>query len=154
MSKIWVFHGPNLNLLGQREPEHYGHLTLAAINARLVEMAENAGLLAECRQTNHEGVLLDWIHTLTPEDFLLINPGAWTHTSYALRDAIKGVRVPTVEVHLSNIHAREEFRAQSLIAPVCLGQISGLGAESYFLAMQYAIRLLSSLKGEERGFQA
>ncbi|WP_206812744.1 type II 3-dehydroquinate dehydratase [Paradesulfitobacterium ferrireducens] len=142
MQKISVFHGPNLNLLGRREPEHYGRLTLEEINARLKEMAQAAGFEADCRQTNHEGILLDWIHTLTPEDFLILNPGAFTHTSYALRDAIAGVNVPALEVHLSNIHAREEFRSRSLIAPVCRGQISGLGAESYVLAMDYAIRWL------------
>ncbi|MHB1406211.1 MAG: type II 3-dehydroquinate dehydratase [Desulfitobacteriaceae bacterium] len=144
MRKIRIFNGPNLNLLGRREPEHYGRLTLEQINASLAEMAQAAGFEADCRQTNHEGVLLDWIHTLTQEDFLIINPGAWTHTSYALRDAIAGVSVPALEVHLSNIHAREEFRSRSLIAPVCRGQISGLGADSYVLAMEYAIRWLKS----------
>ncbi|AFM42254.1 3-dehydroquinate dehydratase [Desulfosporosinus acidiphilus SJ4] len=139
MANIYVFHGPNLNLLGVREPQHYGMQTLAEINQELLEMAKQAGLRAECRQTNHEGDLLDWIQALTSEDFLILNPGAWTHTSYAIRDAISGVKVPAVEVHLSNIHARESFRETSLIAPVCLGQISGLGAASYTLAMRYAI---------------
>lgn len=139
MASIWVFHGPNLNLLGVREPEHYGARTLAEINQEVLEIAKLAGLNAECRQTNHEGDLLDWIQALTPADFLILNPGAWTHTSYAIRDAISAVKVPTVEVHLSNIHAREAFRSNSLIAPVCLGQISGLGADGYSLAMRYAI---------------
>ncbi|MBP1759947.1 MAG: 3-dehydroquinate dehydratase, type [Firmicutes bacterium] len=139
MGKIWVFNGPNLNLLGLREPEHYGSRTLAEINQEILRIANEAGIDAECRQTNHEGDLLDWIQALTPADFLILNPGAWTHTSYALRDAISAVRVPTVEVHLSNIHAREAFRSNSLIAPVCIGQISGLGAEGYSLAMSYAI---------------
>lgn len=142
MQKISVFHGPNLNLLGLREPEHYGTLSLEEINARLKGMAQAAGFEADCRQTNHEGILLDWIQALTTEDFLILNPGAFTHTSYALRDAIAGVSVPALEVHLSNIHAREEFRARSLIAPVCRGQISGLGADSYVLALDYAIRWL------------
>ncbi len=139
MASIWVFHGPNLNLLGLREPEHYGSRTLAEINQELLRIANEAELNVECRQTNHEGVLLDWIQALTPADFLILNPGAWTHTSYAIRDAISAVKVPTIEVHLSNIHAREAFRANSLIAPVSIGQISGLGAEGYGLAMRYAI---------------
>jgi len=139
MGKICVFHGPNLNLLGLREPEHYGSQTLAEINQEILRIAKEAKINTECRQTNHEGVLIDWIQDLTAADFLILNPGAWTHTSYAIRDAISGVKVPTVEVHLSNIHAREAFRANSVIAPVCIGQISGLGAEGYGLAMRYAI---------------
>ncbi|MDP4125817.1 MAG: type II 3-dehydroquinate dehydratase [Bacillota bacterium] len=139
MARIWVFHGPNLNLLGLREPEHYGTRTLAEINQDMLGTAHQKGINVECRQTNHEGDLIDWIQDLTPDDFLILNPGAWTHTSYAIRDAIGGVKVPTLEVHLSNIHAREAFRANSVIAPVCIGQISGLGAEGYVLAMRYAI---------------
>ncbi|HZK85399.1 MAG TPA: type II 3-dehydroquinate dehydratase [Desulfosporosinus sp.] len=139
MASIWIFHGPNLNLLGIREPLHYGTRTLAEINQELVASANQVGINAECRQTNHEGDLLDWIQALTPNDFLILNPAAWTHTSYAIRDAIRAVGVPTVEVHLSNIHAREAFRANSVIAPVCIGQVSGLGAEGYVLALRYAI---------------
>lgn len=139
MASIWVFHGPNLNLLGLREPEHYGTRTLAEINQDVSEAAGQVEISVECRQTNHEGDLLDWIQALTPDDFLILNPGAWTHTSYAIRDAISSVKVPTLEVHLSNIHAREAFRANSVIAPVCIGQVSGLGAEGYVLAMRYAI---------------
>ena len=139
MASIWVFHGPNLNLLGLREPEHYGSRTLAEINQEVVATASQVGINVECRQTNHEGDLLDWIQALTSGDFLILNPGAWTHTSYAIRDAISAVKVPTVEVHLSNIHAREAFRANSVIAPVCIGQVSGLGADGYILAMRYAI---------------
>jgi len=139
LGKIWVFNGPNLNLLGLREPEHYGSRTLAEIDQEILRIADEAGIKAECRQTNHEGDLIDWIQALTPADFLILNPGAWTHTSYALRDAISAVKVPAVEVHLSNIHAREGFRANSVIAPVCIGQVSGLGAEGYELAMGYAI---------------
>ncbi|KGP76982.1 3-dehydroquinate dehydratase [Desulfosporosinus sp. Tol-M] len=139
MTGIWIFHGPNLNLLGLREPEHYGSRTLAEINQEVLATANQAGINAECRQTNHEGELLNWIQALTPNDFLILNPGAWTHTSYAIRDAISAVRVPTIEVHLSNIHAREAFRANSVIAPVCIGQVSGLGADGYVLAMRYAI---------------
>ena len=139
MASIWVFHGPNLNLLGLREPEHYGSHTLAEINQEVVALASQVGIHVECRQTNHEGDLIDWIHALTEDDFLILNPGAWTHTSYAIRDAIRGIKVATVEVHLSNIHAREAFRANSVIAPVCIGQVSGLGADGYVLAMRYAI---------------
>lgn len=139
MASIWIFNGPNLNLLGLREPEHYGSHTLAEINQEIIATANQVGITAECRQTNHEGDLIDWIQTLTADDFLILNPGAWTHTSYAIRDAIRGVGVPTVEVHLSNIHAREAFRANSVIAPVCIGQVSGLGADGYVLAMRYAI---------------
>ena len=139
MASIWVFHGPNINLLGLREPEHYGSRTLAEINKEALETANLAGMKAECRQTNHEGELLDWIQALSSDDFLILNPGAWTHTSYAIRDAISAVKVPTVEVHLSNIHAREAFRANSLIAPVCIGQVSGLGADGHVLAMRYAV---------------
>lgn len=144
MAGIWVFHGPNLNLLGLREPEHYGSRTLAEINEEVLETANLAGIKAECRQTNYEGDLIDWIQALTSDDFLILNPGAWTHTSYAIRDAIRAVRVPTVEVHLSNIHAREAFRANSVIAPVCVGQVSGLGADGYLLAMRYAVHYQAS----------
>jgi len=112
---------------------------LAEINQEVVATASQVGINVECRQTNHEGDLLDWIQALTSGDFLILNPGAWTHTSYAIRDAISAVKVPTVEVHLSNIHAREAFRANSVIAPVCIGQVSGLGADGYILAMRYAI---------------
>ncbi|AET66692.1 3-dehydroquinate dehydratase, type II [Desulfosporosinus orientis DSM 765] len=139
MARIWVFNGPNLNLLGLREPEHYGSHTLAEINQEILRIANEADVKTEFRQTNHEGVLIDWIQALTPADFLILNPGAWTHTSYAIRDAISAVKVPALEVHLSNIHAREAFRTNSVIAPVCIGQISGLGAESYELAMRYAV---------------
>jgi 3-dehydroquinate dehydratase II len=147
LASIWVFHGPNLNLLGVREPEHYGVRTLDEINQEMLKISKLAGLIAECRQTNHEGDLIDWIQGLRSEDFLILNPGAWTHSSYAIRDAISAVKVPTVEVHLSNIHAREAFRSNSLIAPVCLGQISGLGEEGYYLAMRYAINY--QIRGEQ-----
>lgn len=146
MSKIWVFHGPNLNLLGQREPKHYGKITLTEINEHLQEMGRGFGVAVECRQTNHEGQLVDWIQELTGRDFLLLNAGAWTHYSYAIRDALAGVEVPTLEIHLSNIHAREEFRQHSVLAPVCRGQISGLGANSYYLGLQYAIDYLRENK--------
>lgn len=149
MGKIIVLNGPNLNLLGLREPDHYGRRSLAEITRELQNSASAEGMVLEARQTNHEGVMLDWIHELTPADFLIINPGAWTHTSYALRDAIAGVKVPAVEIHLSNIHAREEFRRHSLTAPVCLGQISGLGEKGYFLALMYAVNYLKQLAIKE-----
>ncbi|EHL07557.1 3-dehydroquinate dehydratase, type II [Desulfitobacterium hafniense DP7] len=143
MGKIWVLHGPNLNLLGRREPDKYGTQTLEDINKELLHKAQTAGVPIQVEQTNFEGELIQWIHSMGPDDFLIINPGAWTHYSYAVRDAITSVQVPAIEVHLSNIHAREEFRKTSVIAPVCRGQISGLGGKSYSLAMDYALEALT-----------
>lgn len=137
MLNILVVHGPNLNLLGKREPGIYGVLTLDEINRQLEADAESLQVRLSVVQSNSEGALVDAIQaTLGVQDGILINPGAYTHTSVALRDAIAAVALPTVEVHLSNIHRREEFRHHSYIAPVAIGQISGFGANSYRLGLQ------------------
>ena len=135
-TRILVLHGPNLNLLGTREPEVYGSTTLAEIDRDLGERAAKAGAELRSFQSNHEGALVDRIHEERAwASGIVINPGALTHTSIALRDALAGVAVPTVEVHLSNVHAREEFRSRSLISPVVLGVVTGLGAHGYLLAL-------------------
>jgi 3-dehydroquinate dehydratase-2 len=143
MTSILVLHGPNLNLLGQREPGVYGTLTLAEIDRAVTEHARARGARAECRQSNHEGVLIDAIHGAVAEGFaaIVVNPGAFTHYSYALRDAIAAVATPVVEVHLSNVHAREPFRRRSVTAPACRGQIAGFGLQSYLLGIDAALAL-------------
>lgn len=140
--KILVVHGPNLNLLGSREPEVYGVSTLDEINAMLLGEAENLGVELKTFQSNAEGELVTAIQEARDwADAIIINPAAYTHTSVALRDVIAAIKIPTIEVHLSNIYAREEFRHQSHIAPVAVGQISGFGAEGYRLALLAALSL-------------
>lgn len=139
---ILFLNGPNLNLLGQREPEVYGHETLSDIEVAVRERARRLGVGVDFRQSNVEGELVEWIQKAKGKfDVLVINAAAYTHTSIALRDAISAVGVPTIEIHLSNIHAREEFRHKSLIAPVCSGQIAGFGAKSYVLAVEAAVHV-------------
>jgi 3-dehydroquinate dehydratase-2 len=137
--KSLFLNGPNLNLLGQREPEVYGRLTLADIEAKVRERGARIGAEIDFRQSNLEGQLVTWIQEAKGKfDAIVLNAAAYTHTSVALRDAISAVGVPTIEIHLSNVHAREEFRHKSLIAPVCRGQITGFGAHSYVLALEAA----------------
>ncbi|MBV1897520.1 MAG: type II 3-dehydroquinate dehydratase [Rhodobacteraceae bacterium] len=136
MAKILVLNGPNLNLLGTRQPEIYGSTTLAMVETACVDHGKTLDMAVTCFQSNHEGVLIDAIHDAKGiQDALILNAGAFTHTSVALMDAISSVELPLVEVHLSNIHAREEFRHKSFIAPVALGQICGFGPQSYLLAL-------------------
>jgi 3-dehydroquinate dehydratase-2 len=143
--RILVIHGPNLNLLGQREPEVYGTLTLSDIDALLCEAAKGLGVSVECVQSNHEGAIVDALQQApTRADAVLLNPGALTHYSYAIRDAVASIGLPVIEVHLSNIAAREEFRRHSVIAAVCAGQVSGLGAASYVAALNGAVELLKA----------
>jgi 3-dehydroquinate dehydratase-2 len=136
MKKVLVLHGPNLNMLGIREPGVYGSVTLEAINQNLLHVAKQHDMELEVFQSNHEGEIIDQIHqAFGVKDGIIINPGAFTHYSYAIRDALSSVSLPTIEVHLSNIHQREPFRHQSVTAPVVIGQISGFGAYSYELGL-------------------
>src|SRR5882757_7512890 len=138
--KILFLNGPNLNLLGQREPEIYGHMTLADIEAKVRERAAELKAEIDFRQSNVEGELVDWIQQAKGKsDVIVINAAAYTHTSIALRDAIAGSGIPTIEIHLSNVHAREEFRHKSLIAPVCRRKITGFGQKSYILSLEAAV---------------
>ena len=138
---VLVLHGPNLNLLGSREPEIYGSETLAQINLRLAKAARAAGVQLSTFQSNHEGVLVDRIQQAGHEGvgFILFNPGAYTHSSIALRDALAAVKLPFIEVHLSNVHAREEFRRHSFLADLAVGTITGLGSRGYDLALSFAL---------------
>jgi 3-dehydroquinate dehydratase-2 len=134
--KILVLNGPNLNLLGEREPEIYGKLTLDELNKKIEVWGKELLIIPEIRQSNHEGNLIDWIQeSRLWASGIVLNPGAYTHTSYALRDAVAAVKIPTVEVHLTNIYARENFRHKSILSGVCLGQISGFGDYGYYLAL-------------------
>ena len=148
MEKILVLHGPNLNLLGTREPEIYGRTTLDDVNQKIAARAKEAGIGADFLQSNHEGVLVDALQG-APEkgySFVILNAAAFTHYSVAIRDAIAAISVPVIEVHLSNIHRREEFRHHSVISPVVMGQIAGFGADSYMAALEVVIRRLSGAK--------
>ncbi len=139
--KILVMNGPNLNLLGEREPSVYGDNSLSAINERLKAEAEKNGAEIEFYQSNCEGELIDRLHNARSEfDSVILNAGAYTHYSYAIRDAIAAIKIPVVEVHLSNVHAREEFRHNSVISAVCKGTIAGFGEQSYFMALYYLLK--------------
>lgn len=145
--KVLFLNGPNLNLLGKREPGIYGSTTLADIETEVRERAGQLKTEVEFRQSNHEGELVTWIQDAKGKhDAIVLNAGAYTHTSVALRDAITAVGIPTVETHLSNIHAREEFRHKSYLAGVCKGQISGFGSFSYVLALEAAVNVINSTK--------
>ncbi len=145
MATILVLNGPNLNLLGTREPAHYGSDTLESIQTRLSEIAEGAGHQLDFRQSNAEHELVGWVHQAKQEGvtFVIINPAAFTHTSVSLRDALLGTAIPFIEVHLSNIHGREPFRAHSYFSDKAVGVISGLGAQGYELALQAAMARLN-----------
>lgn len=136
---MWVIHGPNLNRLGTREPGIYGHTTLADVDRACFELGERLGVTVVAQQSAHEGVIIDWLHAAADSGVagIVINPGGFTHTSVALRDAIASIAVPVVEVHLSNIHAREAFRHHSFTAAVCVGSIAGLGPEGYLAALRF-----------------
>jgi 3-dehydroquinate dehydratase-2 len=144
MTAILVLHGPNLNLLGAREPVVYGRLTLTEINQRLAVLAAELGVEIRCFQSNHEGELIDQLQAAPAwANGVVFNPGGYTHTSVALRDAVVAIGLPVIEVHLSNVQAREKFRRHSMIAPVCIGAISGLGWRSYTLALRAMVEMLA-----------
>ena len=148
MNKILVLHGPNLNLLGTREPEIYGRTTLDDINAMIAARAKEAGIAVDFLQSNHEGVLVDTLQEVPKKGyaFVILNAAAFTHYSVAIRDAIAAIPTPVIEVHLSNIHQREEFRHHSVISPVVMGQIAGFGEDSYMAALAVVIRRLSEAR--------
>jgi 3-dehydroquinate dehydratase-2 len=144
--KLLVLHGPNLNLLGTREPNHYGQTTLADINVALARRAEAAGVELEAFQSNHEGALIERVHAAREQGvrYIIINPAAYTHTSVALRDAVAAAGIPFIEVHLSNVHAREPFRHNSYFSDLAVGVITGLGSEGYLLALEYLLSKLNT----------
>jgi 3-dehydroquinate dehydratase-2 len=150
--RVLVLHGPNLNLLGTREPAIYGRTTLAQLDLQIQRHAASRGAEAVCRQSNHEGQLVDWVQGAAREGFraIVMNPGALTHYSLALRDAVSAVPVPVVEVHLSNIHGREEFRRHSVIAAAARGQIAGFGPASYLLGVDAALQSASPGRSPSR----
>lgn len=145
---VLVVSGPNLDRLGRREPAVYGHQTLSDIHAMLAEAAAALGARVECRQSNHEGLLIDWIGAALDDGFdaVVLNPGAYTHTSWALHDCIKGAMIPVVECHLSNPAARESFRHHSCVAPACVGTIAGFGPESYTIALRAVVERVRRAK--------
>ena len=141
--KILILHGPNLNLLGTREPEVYGSMTLDEINKKMIELGDGLGVEIKCLQSNHEGELIDALHDArTWAGGVVFNPGGYTHTSVALRDAISAIAIPVIEVHLSNVYAREEFRHKSLVSAVCKGKVSGFGWHSYELGLRGLMEFL------------
>ena len=147
MKKILVIHGPNLNLLGEREPGVYGSDSFESINGEISSLAAAKRMQCDIFQSNHEGEIIDKLHLARKEyDGVILNAGAYTHYSYAIRDAIAAIKIPVIEVHLSNIHARDEFRHTSVIAPVCVGQIAGFGKRSYFLAVEAMKEMLEDAK--------
>ena len=136
IKNILVIHGPNLNLLGEREPGVYGNTSIEILNQNIIERSKEQGLECEIFQSNHEGAIIDKLHSARLNfDGVIINAGAYTHYSYAIRDAISAIKIPCIEVHISNVFARDEFRSNSVIAPVCKGSISGFGLNSYYLAI-------------------
>ncbi|MCL6610086.1 MAG: type II 3-dehydroquinate dehydratase [Peptococcaceae bacterium] len=149
--KVLVLNGPNLNLTGKREPEVYGTATLAEIEEKIRDLAGRIGVETDFHQSNHEGELVDWIHKAGEAyDAVVFNPGAYAHYSIAIRDAVASVPVPVVEVHMSNVHAREDFRRRLVIAPVSAGQITGLGVSSYLLGLRAAVELAGKRVRAER----
>lgn len=146
LPRLLVLHGPNLNLLGTREPKYYGSTTLAEINLALAHRAESAGVNLESFQSNHEGALIERVHAAGTQGvrYMIINPAAYTHTSVALRDAVAGTGIPFIEVHLSNVHARESFRHRSYFSDLAIGVITGLGSEGYLLALEYLLSKVSA----------
>ncbi len=147
MATVLLLNGPNLNTLGQREPHLYGHTTLAQIEERVRRLVEGAGHALHSYQANSEGALVDWLHQERAADFLLVNAGAYTHTTVALRDAIKFTGLPFIEIHISNVHAREPFRHHSYLSDIATGIVVGLGPMGYELATQYALAHLAGDAG-------